>query len=385
MSDPFTSTGRRSETGAPLKLGDDKRLDQDVPASPRREPRASVPSDFVYETEHPVLPIPFTATVGGTKLDGTGISVAAAYVAIKGVLDPAWKDHREVVTLQFDFDGFSITLFPEIVVPGARRDGEMTLQFMDPAGAHLPQLRYIINSYLAGDFVTMNGLLSYTGPVKPKSGKGSEASPSRLRIRSIAVGFLSLSLIFATVSFLFNRATQTIEPRPVFIERIGQDMRATSAGQVSYLNPNATAGEVVFSINSNSGDVLNFQLPCDCEVEVTEGIFEGATVLPIDVILSLFDSNAGVRVQTQMSIEGLGKAMNGERTYLDISDGRTIPVEVRVTTATYAAAERGDLFVPVSLVHQESDLSVEDIGKSAQLRLIRPLISGSFLVRNEES
>jgi mannuronan synthase len=367
--------GRKADPGAPLKLGDEKRVEQ----------RAAIPPDFVYETEHPVLPIPFTATVGDTKLDGTGISVTAAYVAIKGTLDPAWKDHREVVTLQFDFDGFSVTLFPEIVVPGARRDGEMTLQFMDPAGAHLPQLRYIINSYLAGDFVSMNGLLSYSGPTKPSSGKGGETSTSKLRIRSIAVGLLSLCLIFATVSFLFNRATQTVEPRPVFIERIGQDMRATTAGQVSYLNPEAKAGEVVFSINSNAGDVLNFQLPCDCEVFVTDGIFEGATVLPVDVILSLFDSNVGVRVQTQLSIEGLGKAMNGERTYLDISDGRTIPVEVRVTTATYAAAERGDLFVPVNLIPPEGVLSMDDVGKSAQLRLSRPLISSSFLNRNEES
>lgn len=392
MSDSFTMSGNgpgagpKSETSAAIRQAIEKRAEQAASAAAARQtPKHDIPQDFVYETEHPVLPIPFTVTIGDTKLDGTGISIAAAYVAIKGKLDPAWKDYREVVTLQFDFDGFSVTLFPEIVVPGARRDGEMTLQFMDPAGAHLPQLRYIINSYLAGDFVTMNGLLSYTGPVKPKAAKGGETVSSRLRIRSAAVAFLSLCLIFATVNFLFTRATQTIEPRPVFIERTGQDMRATTAGQVSYLNPDAAVGEVVFSINSNAGDVLNFQLPCDCEVSVTEGIFEGATVLPIDVILSLFDSNIGVRVQTQMSIEGLGKAMNGERTYLDISDGRTIPVEVRVTTATYAAAERGDLFVPVNLIPPAGALSVDDIGKSAQLRLTRPLISGSFLNRNEES
>ena len=64
---------------------------------------------------------------------------------------------------------------------------------------------------------------------------------------------------------------------------------------------------MVFSINAITGDVLNFQLPCDCEVAVTEGIFEGATVLPIDVILSFFGSSASVRAQTLMSIEGLAQ------------------------------------------------------------------------------
>ena len=366
MSEPFTLSG---PVNAPPAAAPSSRAQQ----------RTAMPQDFVYETEHPLLPIPFVATIDGNKLDGIAISVTAAHVAISGPLDPAWFDHRTVIKLQFDFDGFSVTLFPEVVVVGSRRDGEMSLQFMDPAGKHLPQLRYIINSFIAGDFVSMGGLLSYSGPTKPKPAGGKESKPSRLRIRSLAVGVMSLSLILFTATLLFNRATQTVETRPVFIERVGKEMRATTAGQVSYLNPAAKEGEVVFSINSNAGDVLNFQLPCDCEVTVMEGVFEGATVLPIDVILSFFDSNVGVRVETQMSIEGLGKAMNGERAFLDINDGRTIPVRVLVTSATNAAAARGDIFVPVTLVPADGALTVDDIGRAAQLRLSRSPFNGSLL------
>jgi len=372
MAAPLTLEPRQRVTGGPAR------------AEPTAQARSSVPPDFVYETEHPVLPIPFKVTMGDVRLTGTAISVTSAYVAISGPLDPAWNDHRQVITLQFDFDGFSVTLFPDVVIAGSRRNGEMTLQFMDPAGAHLPQLRYIINSYIAGDFVSMNGLMSYTGPTTPAGAKAGEAPTSRRRVRSAAVAFLSLCVIFAAVNILFTRATQTIEPRPVFIQRIGQDMRATTAGQVIYLNPQARAGEVVFSINSNAGDVLNFQLPCDCEVAVTEGIFEGATVLPIDVILSFFDSSVGVRVETLMSIEGLGKAMNGERAFLDINDGRTLVVDVLITSATSTAAERGELFVPVTLVPPAGSLTEADIGKAASLRLSRPLIDASFLTGNED-
>ncbi len=384
MSDPFTITApnRPNPATAPLRLGEQQRI-AEQPA-PKQDQRSAFPPDFVYDTEHPVLPIPFKVTIGDTMLDGVEISVAAAYVAINGSLDPAWKDHREVVRLQFDFDGFSVTLFPEMVVAGSRGTGEMTLQFMDPAGAHLPQLRYIMNTYLAGDFVSMGGMLSYSGPTKPKAAKGGQAAPSKFRVRSAAVAFISLCLIIGTASLLVNRATQTIEPRPVFIERVGQEMRATTAGQVIFINPDAKTGEVVFSINSNAGDVLNFQLPCDCEVVVTEGIYEGATVLPIDVILSFFDSNLGVRVQTQMSIEGLSKAVNGESAYLDINDGRTIPVHVVVTSATNVAAARGDLFVPVSLATEDGALTEADIGKAAQLRLSRLWFQGSFLNPAEE-
>ncbi len=378
MSDSFIKSGneRDAKKGVVQRKSTPEGIAE--PQAQQSEPRRSIPQDFVYETEHPVLPIPFSATIGDARLEGVGVSVTAAYVAINGPIDPAWVNYKEVIKLQFDFDGFSVTLFPEAVVAGSRKDGEMTLQFMDPAGAHLPQLRYIINSFIAGDFVSMGGLLSYSGPTKPRAAKAGEAEPpSKLKIRSLAVGVMSLSIIFAVTTILYNRATQSVEARPVFIERVGKEMRATTSGQISYLNPDAKAGEVVFSINSNAGDVLNFQLPCDCEVAVTEGIYEGATVLPIDVILSFFDSSVGVRVQTQMSIEGLSKAMSGQRAYLDINDGRTVPVRVVVTSATNAAAARGDLFVPVLLEPPEGVLTSEDIGKAAQLRFSRSLFGGS--------
>jgi mannuronan synthase len=336
---------------------------------PRAEAPKTVPQDFIYDSEHPILPIPFKVWVGENKLEGNELSVTAAYVGIGGALDAAWKGHREVVKLQFDFQGFSVTLYPDMIVAGSRRDGEMTLQFMDPAGAHLPQLRYIMNTFLAGDFVSLGGMMGYTGPTLPKPAKGSDPKASKFRIRSLAVIVASVTMILVATNILFSRATQSYEPRPVFVERTGQDMKATTAGQVSFLNPNAKKGEVVFSINSNAGDVLNFQLPCDCEVVVTEGIYEGSTVLPIDSILSFFEPTTSVRVQTQMSIEGLSKVMTGEQAYLDLNDGRTIPVRVVLTSATNTASLRGDLFVPVRLMAPEGTLTPEDIGKAGQLRL----------------
>ena len=382
MNDPFTAPRQERRE----KLPQQQKLEtpvapKDQPPQPeaKREQPAPLPLDFAYDAEHPVMPIPFKVQFGDYTIDGVELSVTAAYVSIGGALDPAWRGQKQIVKLQFDFGGFSVTLFPEVVIAGSRRDGEMTLQFMEPAGAHLPQLRYILNSYIAGDIVSMGGLMSYSGPTQPKAAKAGETKASKFRVRSVAVAFLSLSLIFFMASILFTRFTQSYEVRPVFLERTGNEMKATTAGQVSYLNPDAKAGEVVFSINANSGDVLNFQLPCDCEVAVTEGIFQGATVLPIDAILSFFEPNVEVRVQTQMSIEGLAKAMNGEQAYLDINDGRSIPVRVVVTSATSVAALRGDPFVPVKLVAKDGALTRDDIGKSALLRLSKSWLEASFL------
>ncbi len=349
-----------------------------VVAPPPEPPSIAIPSEFGFETEHPVMPIPFKVQFGDNRLDGIELSVTAAYVAIAGKLDPAWKGHKDFVKIQFDFQGFSVSIFPEVMVAGSRGDGEMTLQFLDPAGAHLPQLRYILNSYIAGDFVSMGGLMAYSGPTQPKIAKGTEATNSKFRIRSLAVAVMSMTLIVAAAGIILNRYTQSYEQRPVFVERLGNEMKATTAGQLAFLNPKAKAGEVVFSVNSNTGDVLSFQLPCDCEVAVTNGIFVGATVLPFDSILSFFSSTTAPSVETQMSIEGLARAMSGETAYLDMDDGRTIPVTVSPNSATTAAALQGDLFVPVDLIPAEGLLGPDDIGKSARLRLSKSLFGGSF-------
>jgi mannuronan synthase len=366
MSDPFSTQRPVAPPAAPPPA-----MPVDPPPQAQAQPPRDMPQDFIYDTEHPVLSIPFTAYIGDHKLEGSELSVTAAYVHIAGQLDPAWKGHRDIIKLQFDFQGFSVTIFPEAIVAGSRRDGEMTLQFMDPAGAHLPQLRYIMNTYIAGDFVSMGGMMSYTGPTMPKPAKGNDPKSSKFRMRSLAVIVMSLTLIAVTTNVLYGRLTQSYEPRPVFVERTGLEMKATTAGQVTFLNPSAKKGEVVFSINSNAGDVLNFQLPCNCEVVVTEGIFEGSTVLPIDSILSFFDPNASVRIQTQMSVEGLSKVMTGEQAYLDLNDGRTIPVRVVPTTATNAASLRGDPFVPVRLTPPDGALTPEDLGKAGRLRLAK--------------
>jgi hypothetical protein len=332
-------------------------------------PRASLPPDFVFETEHPVLPVPFSATMGEARLTGTGLSATAAYVAIEGSLDERWINHRAPVRLAFDFEGFAITIPADMRIAGSRKAGEMTLQFTDPLGPHLPQLRHILNSHIAGDLVTMGGFLAYTGPTKPKAARAAETGGMARRLRSLTLAATSLTVIVVAAGMMLNRATQTYEVRPVFVEREGRDMRATTAGQVSFLNTEARKGEVVFSINANTGDVLNFQLPCECRVQVTDGMFEGATVLPDDVILSTFESNLGVRVETQISIEGLAKVTKGDRAYLDMADGRTLPVAVKITSATNAAVSRGDPFVPVTLAVPEGALTDADIGKAGRLRL----------------
>lgn len=344
--------------------------------APQRE--QPVPPGFAFESEHPVVPIPFRAWLDDVCLEGAGLSVASAHVTAPPRLDLSLVRNRQVARLQFDFEDFSISLYPEVQVLDGGKPGELTLQFMDPTGPHLPQLRYILNSFIAGDFMSLGSMMAYSGPTRPKEAKSGQGGKPRQYFRSFSVALLSLVLIVLAGQTLHERYTQSYEARPALITRDGNDMRATSAGQITYLNHAAKADEVIYSISANSGDVLNFQLPCDCEVAVSQGIFEGATVLPGDPILSIFNSTVAVRVETLMSVEGVAKAMSGEQVFLDMSDGRSVPVTVVLTSATEAAAARGDLFLPVTMRAGDGVLGAKDIGKTARVRLTKPLFGGAL-------
>ncbi|MEM9972057.1 MAG: hypothetical protein AAF762_13305, partial [Pseudomonadota bacterium] len=203
----------------------------------------------------------------------------------------------------------------------------------------------------------------------PKEAKAAEETRWSERVRSLFVAFLSAMLAFAAIYAFYVRFTTGYEMHPVLIERAGQPMQATTAGQIAYLDTGAGAGEVLFSINANSGDILNFRMPCDCDVVLSQGIREGVTVLPTDVIASIQTAGAGLEVETLMSVEGFSRAMRGDRVFLDMTDGRSIPVQILAKNTSNAAAISGEVFIPVRLMADDGVLSDADIGKFGQLRL----------------
>ncbi len=331
-----------------------------------------VPYEFGYENEHPAVSLPFTLHVYGQKFVGRKISVTTIQLAAQDEIYLI-KGTRHAVRLQFEFQNFSLSIYPELVVVGESRD-ELMLKFADPTGDHVAQLRFVLNSFIAGDFVTLGSVMSYSGPVKPREEKKIVEPKWIERYRSIAVAFVSCILALTAAGALYVRYTTGYEMHPVLIERAGQPMQATTPGQISYLNPDANKGEVLFSINANSGDVLNFQMPCDCEAVVNQGVTEGMTVLPTDVILTILVNNFDLSVQALMSVEGLARAMKGDRVYLDLADGRSIPVEAVAGKSANTAAMSGELFVPVQLVAPEGALTETDIGKFAQVRLTKSFL-----------
>ena len=332
-------------------------------------PASQLPYEFGYESEHPAVSLPFSLYLYGQKIDGRKISMTTIHAATR---DDVYliRGTQHAVKLQFEFENFSVSIYPEVLVVGEQND-ELILKFSNPTGDHVAQLRFVLNSFIAGDFVSLGSVMSYSGPTKPKEEKKAAEQKWTDRYRSIVVAAVSAALVFLAASTLFTRLTTGYEMHPVLIERAGQPMQATTAGQVSYLNADATKGEVLFSVNANSGDVLNFQMPCDCKAVISQGIREGSTVLPDDVISTILINNFDLRVEALMSVEGVTRAMKGDRVYLELTDGRSVPVQIIANSMANAAAMSGSLFVPVQLVAEEGALGDADIGKFAQLRLTK--------------
>ncbi len=333
--------------------------------------RPAVPVGFGLDNEHPTLSMPFRLKFNGQWYEGIRLSVTQ--VEVRATADAPATGSRDLATLQFPFEDFAITLNAEMRVSEGGDSDTLVLLMTEPTGAHLAQLRYILNSYIAGDIVTLKGMMAYTGPTQPKAPKAQAEASKRDRIRSIGVALASLLIAFLAASVVFGRYTTAYELHPVFIDQAGLNMQATVPGQLTYLDPEAAPGDVAYTIAATTGDVLSFQMPTDGNVKVASEIFEGATVLAEDLILTIFDNSPEVRLRTMISIEGLTRALQGDPAIIELNDGREFAVKVLVRDNTRSASLKGDLFVPVDLAVIGQELDPSDINKSARLRLSKTL------------
>ncbi|MBU2981408.1 hypothetical protein KO498_06230 [Lentibacter algarum] len=334
-------------------------------------PSTAIPAGFGFENEHPVLSMPFTVKVGDQKLEGKRISIAEMEVVAPK--DKIVAGSKDIATLIFSFGDFTVNLTAEVIATDRGGDDTCVLLFAEPTGPHMGQLRFIINSFIAGDIVTLKGLMSYTGPTQPSAPKARVERTLRDRLRSIGMAVASLIIAFAAGTVVFSRYTSTYEMHPVFIDRAGLAMQATVAGQVTYVDPDAAVGEVAYSIASTTGDVLSFQMPQEGEVAIASNIYEGSTVLPSDLILTIFNDSSALRLRTLISIEGLTRTLTGDIAAIEMADGRKMAVEIVVNDTTRAAALRGDIFVPVDLTVTDYELGPSEVNKSARLRLSKTL------------
>lgn len=297
--------------------------------------------DPLEQDSLPQVKIPFEATVGGQTMPGVSLSLTKALV--EGTLPQDLEYQDALISLRFDFDGFSITLFADVILSGdvAGARDQVALYFLQPADAHLGPLRYLINSFLAGDTVAIGALL-HASPQTEAPAKGAKVIKRKgLRWQALLLAFLGAGLVASASFLVFQRLVLSYEPAPIVFQRPYSALRAPTSGQIVALDLRAAQGEVAVSLLSASGNLVTLRQPCACNAETAPDVFEGAGVLSGEPILRLSDPEASLVAQTRLSTRGLARFFAKDDAQIQLQNGDVLGVSVTLdpsekTTATVA-------------------------------------------------
>lgn len=287
--------------------------------------RSAPLADFAGHGEHPVIRIPFNVVINGRSFQGNGLSIVGAEAT--GLIDPQLHGRVQVVLLVFNFPGYSISLPVDAAIgAGSPEAGTVTLRFLEPTGPHLPQLRYILNSYVGGDLVGIDGMIQSaekSDVAKAAPTEPVKKSASANIMQGVRWGaFAGLGLLLA--GFVGVKLYERLFVAPVTglstVSLAGMDLRAISPGQLDFVNSEAKKGEIAFAIRTTSGEVLAVSMPCDCVVApgAAEG---GATVLAGDTVMTVAPVDAPVVVSANVDGHGLKMLASGAIAEVHMPDG----------------------------------------------------------------
>lgn len=335
---------------------------------------AAAPTETLTSAEHPSMPIPFEMFIDNRRFQGTGLSVVSG--TAQGLPQRDMDGRRTLAMLQFIFDGFTVSLEAEVTLHVAASSdlNMLAFSFTDPTGPHLPQLRNIMNSYIAGDLVNLGSVLHPSSDARNGPKAHMRANPVMRVLGGLTRGAVTLGLtvglVWGALSLVENRVLTVTEARPAIVNLPGEVLRAPSSGQIDYINATAGKGEVAFSILSNAGIVLSLKMPCDCEI-ADLATFEGATILAGEPVMQLADADSAPVIRAQLSEDSLSAIVSGYTIALVTPDGLEIPARLGAHAAREIAASAQSGPISVTL-DPATPLPSSAAGMLMTVRLSRP-------------
>lgn len=303
--------------------------------------------------DHPIVDLPFTAMIDGRQFRGRGLSLVSAHVV--GLLGVSAPGVPRIVKLVFDFDGFAVTLVALADIrESARGKGEVDLNFTQPSGPHLPQLRHILNAYIARDLVSLGQVIAVAGTTPPKPAKPITAGSKRQYLQGAALAVLAVALIAVAFTLIYDRSFVRLLPDLGTITLQGETLRATASGQIAFLDMAAPKGQVALAIATTTGDVLSVTMPCDCRAS-SLGLRVGSTVLLGEPILQLSAPDAVAVVQAVIPPDFAFDLARGDQIMLLLPNGSRV----------LATAGEMNVLIPTA------PLDPALLGQPVQIQLIR--------------
>lgn len=324
------------------------------------------------KTDHPMMDIPFMVGIDGRQYRGMRLSLGMAEIG--GLMDPALENATRLMRMVFPFNGFSVTLGVLGQIKHVDREkGLASVTFVDPGGEHLPQLRHVLNSYIAGDLVALGGVIGVGATLPSPAARSAHAAANRKLTFSRLLG--TAGMILATVllvgiagSLIYNRAFTLQIATPGRALQDGMTLGAIAAGQLDYVNLEASEGEVALSIRTTTGTLLSIAMPCTCDATLL-GTSVGATVQAGDALMTVSQPDTALVINTQVTTEELLELAFSDHVLVRFPDGETF--QARAETDSLRS-QSGENLVPVRLITDRA-LPASRAGQLAALTIIRPL------------
>jgi hypothetical protein len=322
-------------------------------------------------TEHPKTNIPFTTVIDGRQFTGRSLSLVSATVS--GLAGPELEGKERIAVLRFDFDGYTISLQVDVRISRTHSEtGEVRLDFLEPTGEHLPTLRYLLNSYIAGDVTSVDGIISLRERAAV-SGSKKQAGQTNLggmvgrAAKMAATVAFSLALAGIAANLIYERVFSKEVKQLAVLSAGGQPLRAIASGQISYLDLAATRGEVLYTLQSVSGTTLSVNMPCDCKILPTRA-GEGSTVMAGEPIVEVIDEAATPVVQAVVSAEQAKQLVSGDIAELRFSDGKVVFGKLAQNAeALTAIGNEGEMR---ALIAPNAEIGSEAAGTPVSVRII---------------
>lgn len=282
------------------------------------------------QRQHARYKLPLKCVIEQHRYATIDWSVAGVGVATGPTVFPVGK--IVPIQLQFPFEGFDFSLNMKAEVRYSESSiGRTGLKFVEISESNVRILRYVLDSYLAGEILTVNELLDFAGrpiSIKPRA-QAAPASEQSLAQRSttllrqsarIAAALLVTAGIVALLAnsiyqklwtFEATRAVVRIDSTPVF---------SPGNGRVTHLMTGPVkVGERILTVLTDSGQSMSVVASCDC---IAEGVGVGAkldmSVRTGDQMLSLRASDATPHVVAMIDEKYLVDLYKGTRVTIDL-------------------------------------------------------------------
>jgi alginate biosynthesis protein Alg44 len=326
--------------------------------------------DLIEDNEHPFIQLPFSVGMDGRSYEGTAISMVGARVA--GLANRHLVGLSKFAAFRFNFDGFSIAIPIEVKVTSESLEtGQLTLKFCEPTGPHMPHLRYILNSWLAGDYVHMNGVID-----APRKSASVARAPGAQRVRQ-AGRFRRLlgALLVASASLVLALVAANALGKRIFIAEVAgvsivdkstTPLKATVGGQLAFVDRHAAMGKPAYSILASNGGSVTVAMPCDCVID--KSVENGSTVSPGETLMLLSKKDAAPIVRSNFDASDLRLLAAGAIPKIDLPSGEAVPARAEIDRFALSAGQNAASTIAVSLLPTRP---IDDalIGRPVNVRL----------------